>query len=70
MKKPKPVATKATIFLNNETQSDNFPSRSEAISWVMSQFGLKPHCGHALCLDHHNYVNLPGSKGWAKIINL
>ena len=70
MRRPKPVATKATIFLNNETQSDTFMSRTEAIAWVMSQFGLKPHCGHALCLDHHNYVNIPGSKGWAKIINL
>ena len=70
MKRPKLVATKATIFLDNNEQSDNFLSRSEAVTWAMTQFGLKPHCGNAMCLDHHGYVNLPNNKGWAKIISL
>jgi len=70
MKRPKPVATKATIFLNNETQSDTFMSRTEAIAWVMKLADLKRFCGHAMVLDQHGYVSFPGSKGWAKIINL
>jgi hypothetical protein len=70
MRKPKASPTKATIFLNNETQSDTFTSRTEAIAWVMKLADLKRFCGHAVCLDHHSYVAFPKSAGWAKITSL
>lgn len=70
MKQPKPVATKATLFLNGTLQTDNFTSRSEAIAWVMTQANLKRFCGHAMCLNNYNYVAFPKSAGWARIISL
>jgi hypothetical protein len=45
----------------------HFPTKPDAIRYAITQSGLKPTSGHALCLKNYNYVNFPNNIGSAKI---
>lgn len=55
-----------TIF--GKRSEEHFSTKTAAITYAMTQVGLKSNCGHAQCLRNYGYVNFPGNIGSAKII--